>query len=108
MLTRIMQFIAIAGLFLALFWRSSEGYELALQFVVCTGALLVAWEAYRADKHIWVIGFAAIAALFNPIQPLTFSSKLFFWLDLLSMATFLVSLAMLKAKPKLSMPSIAY
>lgn len=106
MLTRVMKLISITGLFLALFWRSSEGYELALQFVVCAGALLVAWEAYRTEKRLWVIGFVAIAGLFNPFQPLTFSSELFFWLDLLSMSTFLVSLAMLKAKPKLPMPTI--
>jgi len=108
MLTRIMKFISIAGLFLALFWRSSEGSEFALQFVVCAGALLVAWEAYRAEKHIWTIGFVAIAVLFNPFQPWTFSSELFFWLDLLAMSTFLVSLAIVKAKPKLPMPSILY
>jgi len=108
MLTRIMQVISIAGLFVALFRRSSDGYELALQFVVCAGAFVVAWEAYRAEKHIWMIGFGAIAVLFNPIQPMTFSSELLFWLNLLSLATFLVSLAMLKVKPKLSMPSITY
>ena len=108
MLTKIMKYVSIAGLLVALFWRSSEGYQLVLQLVVCTGAVLVAWEAFRSEKHIWAVGFGAIAALFNPLQPVTFPGEMFLWLDLLAMGTFLVSLVMLKAQPKLAMPSIRY
>ena len=108
MLTKIMKCVSIAGLLVALFWRSSEGYQIALQLVVCAGAILVAWEAFGSAKHVWAVGFGAIAALFNPLQPVTFSGELFFWLDLFSMTTFLVSLVMLKAQPKLAMPSIRY
>ena len=106
MLTYIMKWFSIAVLLLALFGRSSAGYLLVLQFVVCGGALLVAWEAYRLEKHLWAIGFFAIALVFNPFQPMTFSSEMFLLLDLLSMATFLASLAVLKAQPKFSMPPI--
>ncbi len=106
MFTKFMKWISVAGLLLAVFWRSSANYELLLQFVVCTGAILVAWEAYRSAKGLWAIGFVAIAVLFNPLQPLTFSREMFVGLSLLSMATFLASLAVLKAKPILPMPSI--
>ena len=108
MLTKIMKCVSIAGLLVALFWRSSEGYQIVVQLVVCTGAILVAWEAFRSEKHIWAIGFGAIAALFNPLQPVTFSGELFFWLDLFSMTTFLLSLVLLKTQPKLAMPSIRF
>ncbi len=106
MLTKIMKWISIAGLLLAVLWRPSENYQLLLQFVVCTGAILVAWEGYRSANHLWAIGFFSIALLFNPIQPLTPSREMFLWLDLLSLATFLGSLVLLRAQPKLSIPSI--
>lgn len=106
MLTKIMKCISIAGLLVALFWRFSAGYQLALQLVVCGGAVLVAWEAYRSEKQLWAIGFVAIALLFNPFQAWTFSREIFLWLDSLSMATFLASLAVLKPRPILYMPSI--
>lgn len=106
MLTKIMQWISIAGLLLAVLWRPSEDYQLLLQFVVCAGAILVAWEGYRSAKHLWAIGFFSIALLFNPIQPAAFSRAMFLWVDLICVGMFLVPLAALKRKPILSMPSI--
>jgi len=107
MLTKIMKWVSIAVLLPAVYWQSTAGYQLALQLVVSAGALLVAWQGYRSEKQIWAIGFVAIAVLFNPFQPLTFSREMFLWLNLISIATFLASLIVLKAKPRPAMPSIA-
>ena len=108
MLTKIMKWISIAILFPALFWQAHEGYQLALQLLVTTGALLVAWEGYRSEKQMWGIAFVAIAVLFNPFQPLTFSRELFLWLNLISIVTFAASLVVLKTKTTPAMPSIAH
>lgn len=107
MLTKTVKWLSIAVLVPAVFWSSSENYLLLLQFVVCGGALFVAWQAYGSTKQLWAVGFVAIAALFNPFQPWTFSPGMFFWLDLLSMAMFGVSLAVLKSRPRFAMPPIA-
>jgi len=107
MLTKIMKWLSIAILLPALFWQAHEGYQLALQLLVPTGALFVAWEGYRSEKQIWAIAFIAIAVLFNPFQPLTFSREMFLGLNLISIATFLASLVVLKAKPTPAMPSVA-
>ena len=107
MLTKMMKWLSIAVLLPAVFWQPSAGYQLALQFVVCAGAILVALQAARSKKYIWAIGFVAIAMLFNPFQPLTFSRAMFLSLGWVSVATFLVSLAVLKANAGLAMPSIA-
>ena len=107
MLTKTMKWVSIVILLPAVFWQASAGYHLALQLVVTAGALLVAWEGYRSEKQVWAIGFVAIAVLFNPFQPLTFSREMFLWLNLISVATFLASLVVLKTKPRASMPSIA-
>jgi Family of unknown function (DUF6804) len=106
MLTKTMKWISIAVLLPAVFWQMHEGYQLALQLLVPTGALLVAWEGYRSGKHVWAIGFVAIAVLFNPFQPLTFTRTMFLWLNLISIATFLASLVALKAKAAPAMPSL--
>ncbi|MFH1741104.1 MAG: DUF6804 family protein [bacterium] len=103
---KIMKWISIAILFPALFWGAHEGYQLALQFVVPAGAVLVAWEGARSGKYVWAIGFVAIAILFNPFQPLTFSRGMFLCLNLVSIAAFYASLIVLKAKPGLAMQSI--
>ena len=107
MLTKTMRWVSIAVLLPAVFWQTPAGYQLALQLVVSAGAILVAWEGYLSAKQIWATGFVAIAVLFNPFQPLTFSREMFLWLDLISITTFLASMVALKGKPRPAMPSIA-
>lgn len=102
MFTKIMKWICIAGLLLAVLWRPSQDYQVLLQFGVCGGALLGALHASRAGNYFWATAFAAIAVLFNPIAPFVFSITMFLWLDLICVATFAVSLAVLKPKPRLS------
>ena len=107
MLTQILKWSSMTGLLLAAFWRPSENYQLLLHSLVCAGALFVAWEVYSAAKPLWALGFVAIGVLFNPLQPLLFSRELFLGLDLLSLATFLMSLAVLKGQPRVPVSSIA-
>lgn len=107
MLTKIMKWTCVAVLIPAVFWQVPEGYQVALQLIVCAGALLVAWEGLRSERQVWAFGFVAIAVLFNPFQPLAFSREVFVWLNVISIVTFLASFLALKTKPKLAMPSIA-
>jgi hypothetical protein len=107
MFTKIMKWISVAGLLVAVLWRPSENYTLLLQFVVCVSALLVVWGAYSSAKYLWAIGFVAIAVTFNPIQPLTPSREMFLWLDLLSTATFVVSLVLSMPPSRFSTSSMA-
>lgn len=101
-----MKWISIAGLALAGFWRSSESYQVILGFVVCTSAVMIVMEAVKGRKYVWASLFGAIALIFNPIEPFTFSPRYILWIDLASVAMFLVSLAAVKRKPILSVQSI--
>jgi len=74
--------------------------------VVCLSALLVVAQAFREGKYFWVAGFVAIAVIFNPVLPVTFSRTAFLWLDSACIVTFLISLAAWKRQPVLSIPSI--
>ena len=77
-----------------------------LESLICVSALMVVAQAWREGKYVWAAGFAAIAVLFNPAVPVAISRTAFLWVDALCIATFLVSLAVLKRHPRLSIPSI--
>jgi hypothetical protein len=116
MLTAIMKWVSIAVLLLGLFenlpvgsqqWSVRNGGYLELfNMLVCLSALLVVAEGFRGHKYFWASGFVAIAVLFNPIVPLTLSRKMFLGLDSVCILTFLVSLALSKSRPILTIPSI--
>jgi hypothetical protein len=106
MITKIIKMVAIAALLMAILPQSGAGPQVALESVICLCGVMVLWEAARARKYIWLAGFGVIATLFNPFVPVAFSHRTFLWLDLASILMFLSSLAVLHARPLLSMPSI--
>lgn len=106
MLTKMMKWFSVTALILGLLLRSSASYRMALEFVVCVSALLVVAQALRLGKYFWAAGFVGIAVLFNPVVPVALSRNTFLWLDSICIVTFLVSLAVLKGRPILSIPSI--
>ncbi len=106
MFTKIMKWASIMALLLAFVWRPSAAYQIMLEILICVGALMVVGPAWRDGKYLWASGFVAIAALFNPVTPLAISRKAFLWIDALCIVTFLVSLAVLRRHPRLSIPSI--
>ena len=109
MLTTIMKWCSLVALTGSLFfWRPGSGYAILLQFVICGSAGLVALQAAQSSKNFWTVAFAALAVLFNPLLVFSLSAGIFLWTNILCFAMFLVSLKVLKANPRLSMPSITY
>lgn len=106
MLTKIMKWVSIAALLLAVLRLPTGSYQVLFEIVVCMSGLLVATQAVGAGKYLWALGFAAIAVLFNPVVPVALARRTFIWLDLVCLMTFLVSLAALRSRPMLSIPSI--
>jgi hypothetical protein len=105
MLTKIMKWASIAVLLLVGL-RLAKSYQGLWEMVVCVSALLVVAQAVRAAKYFWAAGFLAIVVLFNPVAPIVLSAKILLWLNWVCLAAFLVSLAVLKRSPTLSIPSI--
>jgi Family of unknown function (DUF6804) len=106
MFTKIMKFICAVALLVAAFWRASAGADLVLDILICVGAVVVSTQAVTRSKYLWAAGFAAIAVLFNPVVPVVFSRGVFLWLDVACLLAFLVSLAVMRRRPILSIPSI--
>jgi len=106
-----MKWITMAALLMAaMLWGSaanSQFPQFLLGFIVCFGAGIVAMQAVRAKKFIWVVGFAGVAVFFNPLFPIVpFTSEWGRLLVLISVAPFAVSLAALRTQPLLSIASI--
>jgi uncharacterized membrane protein YccC len=101
-----MKWFSILALLLGLLLSSSAGYRIALEMAVCVAAFVVVVQAVRLRKYMWGMGFIALAVLFNPVAPFPLSHRLFLGLEWFSIGAFLVSLAALKARPLLSIPSI--
>jgi len=106
MSAKIMKWVSVAVLLLAVFWRSSATFTLVLELVVCVAGLLVVTQAVRTGKYFWATAFTVIVVLFNPVVPVALPTRLFLWLDLTCLGAFLVSLAALQTRPVLSIPSI--
>jgi hypothetical protein len=61
MLPKIMKWVSIAALLLALLWPSSLGYPmLLLGFAFCAGAILAA-QASRSGKCFWAAAHTTIS-----------------------------------------------
>ena len=108
LLTTIMKWAAIAALCLAVFFGPTEANGLLLRLVVAVSAIFVALEALFAHRYVQAIAFVAIAAVFNPIIPITSSRLTGIGLDLGVAAIFVAALTFLRVQeiPVLSMPSI--
>ena len=105
---RVVKWLCIAALFVAfVFWQRFAEYEFPLRVVVCSGAAVVAVQAFHSAKRSWAICFLAIALLFNPAIPVVpLADRLGLAAIVLTAAAFAVSLTKLKSLPLLSIASI--
>jgi hypothetical protein len=108
MRTRLVKWLCIAALFVAfVLWQWIADYEFALRVVVCSGAAVVAVQAFHSARNRWTICFLSIALLFNPAIPVfPLVNRLGLGAIVLAAAAFAVSLTTLKPQPLLSIPSI--
>ena len=108
MRTRLVKRLCIGVLFVAfVLWRWTADYDFPLRVVVCSGAAVVAVQAFRSARHRWTMCFLSIAVFFNPAIPvLPLGNKSGLAAIVLAAAAFAVSLTSLKAQPLLSIPSI--
>ena len=105
---RLVKWGCIAVLFVAfVLWQWIADYEFPFRVVICSGAAVVAVQAFRSAKLRWTTCFVSIALLFNPAVPVfSLANTLGLVAILLAGAAFSVSLSSLRSEPLLSMPSI--
>jgi len=105
---RLVKWLCIAVLFVAfVLWQWIADYEFPLRVVVCSGAAVVAVQAFHSARNRWAICFLSIALLFNPAIPVfPLANRLGLGAIVLAAAAFAVSLTKMKSQPLLSIPSI--
>jgi hypothetical protein len=102
----VMKWFAAAMLLMGGVGLFDSGFQIVLKIVVCIAALMVFAQALTERKWIWGVFFLALAITYNPVAPVFYSKRIFLWLDLMGMMTFLISLVALKQRRILSLVSI--
>ena len=81
MLTKIMMWVSIAVVLLALLELPITSEPVLVEFVVCATGLLVICQAFRAGQYLLATGFLPIVVAFSPISPIAISGRAFLWLN---------------------------
>ncbi len=105
-MTKIMKWLSITMLLLAVLQLPVASHPVLLATVVCVSGLLIAAQAVRAGKYSWAVGFLAIAVLFNPVVPIARSGRDILWINGVGLAAFLAAAVAFKARPALTVLSI--
>jgi hypothetical protein len=106
MLTKMMMWVSIAVVLLALLELPVTSEPVLVEIVVCASGLLVICQAVRAGQYLLATGFLPIAMAFSPISPIAISGRAFLFLNWLGLAAFLVAVIALKTERTRSMPWI--
>jgi hypothetical protein len=101
---KLTKYVSIAVLLLALvFWGRAADYQVFLAFVVCAGAVRVAFQAAAMGKYDWAVLFIGTALLYNPVfPPFALTGHAAFLLVIASITAFAASLFLMK--PRLAAP----
>ncbi|PYT23243.1 MAG: hypothetical protein DMG57_32615 [Acidobacteria bacterium] len=105
MVTKVMTWLSVAVLIIAVFSRSNVRDLGIGGLMIFAEAIVVLVRAVRLRKHYWMIGLAAVAVLFILfVAPV--SSTLIMGLELACTLAFVASLFALRPQPILSIVSI--
>jgi hypothetical protein len=105
-MTKIMKWVSISMLSLAVLQLRVASHPILLELVVCVSGLLIAAQAIRVGRYSWGVGFLAIAVLFNPVIPIASAGRDVLWIDGVGLAAFLAAAVAFKTRPALTVLSI--
>ena len=106
MFEKIVKFLCIGVLVLAVAFRVEDGLRILLQLVICGGAAFVMMQAARNGRFLWMVAFGLIAIYFNPVVPIELSRNAERPLVFACLALFLASLRYLGNAPRMSLATI--
>lgn len=106
MLAKIFKLSSVLALLAVIALQPSPGYALLTEFLVCAAAVMAALESFQTGMTGLGIIFVFMAGVFNPVFSVGLSGSVFMGIATLSLGMFLLSLVMVKARPRLSMASI--
>jgi len=72
------------------------GYYRFLRWVICAGSIYHAYLSYETEKKFWIILYAIIAILFNPIIPIYLDKNIWVVIDMIVAILILISFFFIK------------
>jgi len=98
--TKWTKYASMAVLLAALvFWSDVANYQILLGFLVCVGAVRIAFLAAADLRYGWASLFAGMALLYNPVFPaFALAGRAAFFLVIASITAFAASLYLLKPR----------
>lgn len=106
MFTKVTKVLAALGLLAGLFLQSAADHRRLIFVVVWMAALVVLAQAFHRSSYFWAAVFLSVACLFNPILPIALPASVGLVSEMAAAILFMVSLAVLRSKPRLSIASI--
>lgn len=106
MFTKVTKVVAALALLLGLFSHSAADHRKLIFAVVWTAALVVLAQAFHRSSYFWAAVFLAMACLFNPMRPVALPASMGLLLEMAAAILFMIALAVLRSKPRLSIASI--
>ncbi len=106
MFTKTTKVLAAVVLLVGLFSHSAADYRKLLYIVVWLAALVVLAQAFQRSNFFWAGVFLAVACVFNPVRPIMLTPSVGLVSEMAAAVLFMISLAVLRSKPRLSIASI--
>jgi hypothetical protein len=106
MFTKVIKVVAALVLMAGLFSHSVADYRKLIFLVVWMAALVVLAQAFHRSNYFWAVVFLMVACLFNPILPVALPASTGLLLEMMAAILFMISLAVLRSKPRLAIASI--
>jgi hypothetical protein len=106
MFTNLTKALAALALVLGLFSHSAADHRRLIFLVVWMAALVVLAQAFHRSNYFWAGVFLAMACVFNPLVPITLPASVELLSQMAAAILFMISLAVLRSKPRLSIASI--
>lgn len=106
MYAKIIKWICIAALLIAVAFKIEGGARVVVQLLLCGGAAFVLMQAARAHRFVWMTAFVLIAVYFNPVLPVEVSRRIELPLLFVCLSLFAGSLRYLPTLPRMSLATI--
>jgi membrane-bound ClpP family serine protease len=106
MFTKVTKVLAALALLLGLFSHSASDHRKLILILVWAAALVVLAQAFHRSNYFWAAIFLSVACLFNPVRPVTLPASMGLLCEMAAAILFMISLAVLRSKPRLSIASI--
>ena len=106
MFTKATKVVAALALLLGLFSHSAADHRKLIFTLAWVAALVVLAQAFYRSSYFWAAVFLAMACLFNPIRPVALPASMGLVLEMAAAILFMIALAVLRSRPRLSIASI--